>query len=47
MAGAKSDHLLVVVAFNAWQAARERGGRTAGTTFCVDHFISEQARALR
>ena len=43
---AKSDHLAVVVAFDAWQRAGETGGRGAAATFCSQHFISHQARAI-
>lgn len=40
---AKSDHLAVVVAFDAWQRALDSGGRSAGGAFCAKHFISSQA----
>lgn len=42
VAGAKSDHLLTVVAFNSWLALRQRDGRGAASSFCADHFVSEQ-----
>jgi len=40
---AKSDHLAVVVAFDAWVRAGEQGGRGAASAFCSDNFISHQA----
>lgn len=39
---AKSDHLAVVVAFDAWVRAGEQGGRGAASAFCSDNFISHQ-----
>ena len=39
---AKSDHLAVVVAFDAWQRALDTGGRSAAAAFCAKHFISHQ-----
>ena len=42
VAGAKSDHLLTVVAFNTWQHLRDKGGRQAASAFCSEHFVSEQ-----
>ena len=46
MAGAKSDHLLTVVAFNSWLAVRQKEGRHAASAFCADHFVSEQVGPL-
>ncbi len=43
---AKSDHLAVVVAFDAWVRAAEGGGRAAASAFCTQHFISHQATPL-
>ena len=42
VAGAKSDHLLTVVAFNSWLAVRLKDGRSSASAFCAEHFISEQ-----
>jgi hypothetical protein len=39
---AKSDHLALVVAFDAWQRALDGGGRGAAAAFCAQHFISHQ-----
>ncbi len=40
---ARSDHLAVVVAFDAWVRVGEQGGRAAASAFCTDNFISHQA----
>jgi len=40
---AKSDHLLVVAAYNMWEKARECGGRGAAHGFAAEHFLSDQA----
>ena len=40
----KSDHLLLVAAYNMWVKTRETAGRQAGHTFCGSHFLSEQVR---
>jgi hypothetical protein len=42
VSGAKSDHLLTVVAFNTWQRLRVKDGRQAASSFCSEHFVSEQ-----
>lgn len=41
--GAKSDHVAIVEAFNAWDAAGERGGRGAARALAGDAFMSDGA----
>mmetsp|Transcript_21181 Transcript_21181/g.58791 ORF Transcript_21181/g.58791 Transcript_21181/m.58791 type:complete len:1160 (+) Transcript_21181:1213-4692(+) len=41
-ATAKSDHLLVVAAFNMWTKTRETAGCQAAFAFCNEHFLSQQ-----
>lgn len=41
---AKSDHLVVVVAFDAWARTLASRGRAAAAAFCSDNFISHQVR---
>jgi len=39
---AKSDHILIVAAYNMWRKARQAGGAQAAYTFATDHFLSSQ-----